>query len=62
MLKNISNLKGAQKLTNNEQKAINGGICQGQYFVYNTTQAICVADFGFWIGGSSNKCLYGSCN
>ena len=25
MLKNISNLKGAQKLTNNEQKAINGG-------------------------------------
>ncbi|MCL9807589.1 hypothetical protein NAT51_18850 [Flavobacterium amniphilum] len=29
MLKNILNLEGSQELTNNEQKAINGGIPQG---------------------------------
>ena len=32
MLKNILNLEGAQKLTNNEQKEINGGLkhtCKG---------------------------------
>ncbi|MES2812951.1 MAG: hypothetical protein V4670_10820 [Bacteroidota bacterium] len=28
MLKNILNLEGAQKLSNNEQKSINGGITQ----------------------------------
>ncbi|MEM0576073.1 hypothetical protein [Flavobacterium polysaccharolyticum] len=43
MLKNILNLEGAQQLSNNEQKEINGGIPSG--CAYQT-----------WSGGSLANC------
>ena len=37
MLKNILNLEGAQKLTKNEQKSINGGVvCNNDACIINT--------------------------
>jgi len=47
MLKNILNLEGAQQLSNNEQKKINGGIPQGCYFITfpGTSLSNCRVDY-----------------
>ena len=54
MLKNILKLNGAQQLSKNEQKSINGGItqaCSNALFygcTPNVTAAVCVAGEGFY--------------
>ncbi|MFV8347629.1 hypothetical protein [Flavobacterium sp. ZB4P13] len=42
MLKNILNLEGAQKLTKNEQKEINGGTGCSEYSICYEMDMICV--------------------
>ena len=61
MKKSILNLAGAQELSRNDQKEVNGGLCRGMYLVHGSTEAVCIEDFGFWLGGTSNTCRYGSC-
>ncbi len=60
MKKSILNLKGVNELTKNEQKAINGGICEGQRLYPNMSQSQCNALGGVYLGGRG--CLVGSCN
>jgi hypothetical protein len=59
MLKNILDLEGAQKLTNNEQKNINGGICEGQWMQCGMTRLDCTSEGGIY--RSNGCCLLGSC-
>jgi hypothetical protein len=47
MLKNILDLEGAQKLTKNEQKEVNGGI-GGGYTYCPITKDECLDRFGKW--------------
>lgn len=56
MLKNILNLEGAQQLSNNEQRKINGGIPVGcTLFIYTGwTQADCIAEGGIFT--STGRC------
>ena len=63
MLKNILNLNGAQQLSKNEQKNINGGICQGQTLYSCATKIFCLGEGGRWTGTNVNcgRCLIGSC-
>jgi hypothetical protein len=63
MLKNILNLNGAQKLSKNEQKEINGGICRGQVLVSCSVKTDCLDGGGAWLGANVNcgRCIYGSC-
>ena len=55
MLKNILKLDGAQKLSKNEQKTINGGIRADQCYITVANQAECDE----WSGSfrAPNKCL-----
>jgi hypothetical protein len=59
MLKNILNLEGAQKLTKNEQKKINGGLCEGQWIQCGMTQLDCTSEGGRY--RSNGCCLLGPC-
>jgi hypothetical protein len=58
MLKNILKLEGAQQLTKNEQKSINGGICAEQR-IRTMSAASCANSGGYYLG--SNRCLLGTC-
>ena len=60
MKKSILNLRGAQELSKNEQKSINGGICVSQRLYPNMSQSQCNAVGGLYLG--SRGCLVGSCN
>lgn len=59
MLKNILNLSGAQQLSRNEQKSINGGICESQYCAPGYTRQACIQAGGAYAGCG---CVFGSCN
>lgn len=48
MKKSILNLKGVQELSKNEQKSVNGGIRDGQCFVYSFSEAECADWMGRW--------------
>lgn len=53
MLKNILNLEGAQQLTNNEQKELNGGlkhVCKGGATWCDTNGAMC-NEFSMCVNG-----------
>ncbi len=62
MLKNILNLNGAQEISKNEQKSINGGITKqcadavANGCVLNITSANCFAQGGVYF--STCKCCY----
>ena len=65
MLKNILNLEGAQKLSNNEQKSINGGITEAcanawaTMFCVRSTTRNCPPDVNGDLGiYSCGKCCY----
>lgn len=62
-MKNLQNLGKA--LTNAEQKTVNGGIKRCDYFIYNTTAAICASiQYGTFLP-QTNACrvVYpGACN
>ncbi|MEM0576074.1 hypothetical protein [Flavobacterium polysaccharolyticum] len=55
MLKNILNLEGAQQLSKNDQKTINGGIRADQCIVTVFSQAECDEWMGKWT--APNRCL-----
>jgi hypothetical protein len=55
MLKNILKLKGAQKLTENEQKSINGGFGCIRIFYWTMTAAECAEEGGIY-NASTGKC------
>ena len=63
MLKNILKLDGAQQLSKNEQKSINGGICAGQTLFSCYSKVNCLDEGGKWTGTNINcgRCLFGSC-
>jgi hypothetical protein len=56
MLKNILKLEGAQKLTQNEQKSINGGLDKCiRVFYYASTAADCAEEGGLY-SAVTGKC------
>ncbi|WP_405251624.1 hypothetical protein [Dokdonia sp. Asnod3-C12] len=48
MLKSILNLEGAQGLTKNEQKEINGGV---EVYIHITNEIACITVGGYWSVG-----------
>lgn len=59
MLKNILNLEGAQKLTNNEQKQIKGGkpvVCKPALTDDATGQELCPIGYELIVLGGVKQC------